>query len=80
MNTPGILLSIDFEKPFDSLNWNFLMKTLFKDDFSNRFISFIKTMYNITQSAVINNGHISDFLHWKEESDRDVLHLHTFLY
>ncbi len=25
---PGVLLSIDFEKDFDSLNWNFLYKTL----------------------------------------------------
>ncbi len=55
INTPGILLSIDFEKAFDSLNWIFLMKTLLKVNFGNRFISYIKTMYNNTQSAVINN-------------------------
>jgi hypothetical protein len=29
----GILLSIDFEKAFDSLNWNFLYKTLKKIQF-----------------------------------------------
>ena len=27
-NTPGILLNIDFEKAFDSLNWEFIMKSL----------------------------------------------------
>ncbi len=61
MNTSGILLSIDFEKAFDSLNWNYLMKTLLKVNFGNRFFSYIKTMYNNTQSAVINNSHISEF-------------------
>ncbi len=30
-NTPGIILLIDFEKPFDFVNWNFLFKTLEKN-------------------------------------------------
>ncbi len=37
-----------------------------------------KTMYN-TQSAVINNGHISEF-YPLERGVRDVPYLHTFLY
>ncbi len=40
---PGILLSIDFGKAFDSLNWNFLYKTLEKLNFGNIFIGYIKT-------------------------------------
>ncbi len=55
------MITVDFEKAFDSLNWNYLEKCLTKFNFGNRFIAFIKTMYNNIQSAVTNNGHISDF-------------------
>ena len=55
-NLPGILLSIDFEKAFDSLNWNFLFEALHALNFGKTFISYIKMMYNNIQSAVINNG------------------------
>ncbi len=53
---PGILLSIDFEKAFDSLNWNVLLKTLEYFNFCTTFIGFIKTMYNDIQSTILNNG------------------------
>ncbi len=52
---PGILLSIDFEKAFDSLNWNFLYKTLEKINFGNIFIVYIKAMYNDIESTILNN-------------------------
>ncbi len=42
---PGILLSIDFEA-FDSLNWNFLYKTLKHLYFGDNFIGYVKDMYN----------------------------------
>ncbi len=42
---PGILLSIDFEKAFDSLNWNFLFNTLEHLNFGDIFIGYVKTMY-----------------------------------
>ncbi len=53
---PGILLSIDFEKAFDSLNWNFLFKTLEHLNFGDKFIGNVKTMYKDIESMVINNG------------------------
>ncbi len=40
---PGILLSIDFEKVFDSLNWNFLYKTLAHLNFGDNFMGYVKT-------------------------------------
>ena len=55
-NLPGILLSIDFEKAFDSINWNFLFNTLQHVNFGNIFINYIKTMYNDIQSTILNNG------------------------
>ncbi len=55
-NLPGILLSVDFEKAFYSLNWNFLYKTLKKVNFGKNLINYVKTMYNGIESTVLNNG------------------------
>ncbi len=48
---PGILLSIDFEKAFDSLNCNFLYQTLAHLNFGDNFIGYVKTIYNNIEST-----------------------------
>ncbi len=53
---PGILLSIDFEKAFDSLNWNFLYQTLAHLNFGDNLIGYVKTIYNNIESTILNNG------------------------
>ena len=60
-NLPGILLNIDFEKAFDSINWTFIDECLAAFNFGNGFRSFIKALYNNISSAVINNGEISEW-------------------
>ena len=60
-NKPGIILSIDFEKAFDSVNWNFLINTLKFLNFGQNIISYIKTVYNNIESTVINNGNTSKY-------------------
>ncbi len=45
-NIPRIILLIDFEQAFDSVNWNFLFKTLEKINIGNNFINYVKTMFN----------------------------------
>ena len=57
----GILLTIDFEKAFDSLRWSFIQQTLESLNFGDRFRSFVKTMYKDISTAVINNGYISSW-------------------
>ena len=57
------MLSIDFEKAFDSINWKFLYKCLEEYNFGPLFISYIKTLYNDITAAVINNGHTSRWFH-----------------
>ena len=58
---PGILISIDFEKAFDSLDWNFMLMTLKKFNFGPSFIRWIKILYSNISSCIINNGHTSRF-------------------
>ncbi len=53
---PCMLLAIDFEKAFDSLNLNFLFKTLKHVNFGPNFIHYVKLMYNNIESAVLNYG------------------------
>ena len=53
---PGILVAIDFEKAFDTLEFNFLIRTLDKFNFGPSFIHWIRILYKDVSSAVMNNG------------------------
>ena len=46
-NIPGIILSIDFEKAFDTLNWNFMFAALEKFNFGRYFTQWISILYII---------------------------------
>ena len=58
---PGMLLSIDFEKAFDSISWNFLFKALNFFNFGVKFINYIKTLYFNIQSNISVNGQYSEW-------------------
>ena len=53
---PELLLQIDFEKAFDSLEWNFIVQALKTFNFCNSFIHWIKVLYTNISSCIINNG------------------------
>ena len=55
----GILLFLDFEKAFDSVDYNFMFKTLEKFNFGDKFIAMVKTLYNRPIFRIKNNGWIS---------------------
>ena len=44
---PGLLIFIDFEKAFDSLEWNFLYNCVDVFNFGPNFKRWIKTFYAI---------------------------------
>ena len=52
----GILIAIDFEKAFDTLEFNFLIRILHKFNFRPSFIHWIRILYKDVSSAVMNNG------------------------
>ena len=60
-NRSGMLLQIDFEKAFDSLEWTFLLKALNKFNFGDGFIQWIKVLYTNISSCIINNGTCSSY-------------------
>ena len=52
----GLLVAIDFEKAFDTLNFNFLIRTLHNFNFGPSFIHWIRVLYKNVSSCVMNNG------------------------
>ncbi len=58
-NIPGILLYLDFEKAFDSIEWNFMITVLEKFNSGQGFIKWVKILYNMPVIAIKNNGWIS---------------------
>ena len=60
-NLPGLMVTIDFEKAFDSLSWNFLFKTLEKLNFGESFVRWIRLFYNNISSCIMNNGVATPF-------------------
>ena len=55
----GYLLTVDFEKAFDSLN--FLIAVLKKYGFGDDFIDWILILFNSQESCVINGGHSTKY-------------------
>ena len=53
--------NLDFEKAFDSIEWNFLFKALDKLNFGPDFKNWVRTFYCNITSCVTNNGCASDF-------------------
>ena len=56
---PGMIVLIDFEKAFDSIDTNFLIETLQFYGFGPSICQWVRTFYSNITSAVVNNGHIS---------------------
>ena len=60
-NRNGILVAIDFEKAFDSLNRKILLKALEKFNFGGHFMQWNRTFYTNLSSCVSNNGFTTGF-------------------
>ena len=60
-NLSGILLLLDFEKAFDSVEWIHIRKCLEKYKFGNDFKKWVEILYRGSESCTTNNGHASQF-------------------
>ena len=57
----GILAFLDFEKAFDSIEWNFISRCLEVFGFGADFRKWVSILYTDVSSCVSNNGLHSDF-------------------
>ena len=60
-NIPGLMLFIDFQKAFDSVEWDFLFKCLEAFNFGPDFLHCVKVFYKNIHSCILNNGMTSSF-------------------
>ena len=60
-NIPGILISVDFKKAFDSLEWSCIQSTLQKFNFGDSLRKWINIFYTDIESAALNNGFATDW-------------------
>jgi hypothetical protein len=76
----AILLLIDFEKAFDSLEWTFVDRTLSYFNFTPNLMKWVKMFYNKIESCLINNGYCSERFELGEEFGKAATYLHTSLF
>ena len=60
-NISGLLVAIDFQKAFDSINWKSLENVLQSFGFGQSFSQWDKTFYCDITSCVMNNGYSSGY-------------------
>ena len=58
---PGLLLFIDFEKAFDSIEWPFIERILKHFNFGASLLTWFKLFYSNISSCIQNNGWSSEF-------------------
>ena len=58
-NIPGIFVSLDFRKAFDSLEWPFIMITLDVFNFGTSIKKWVCTFYTNIESTALNNGFLT---------------------
>ena len=62
-NIPGVAVFLNFEKAFDSIEWNFIHKFLETFNFGLDLRQWIKVFYTDISSCVLNNGYASKHFH-----------------
>ena len=68
--TKGMLLLIDFEKAFDTLNWNFIFHCLHMFGFKDNFCTWVRTLYSNSSARYAIMGIFPSLSIFKEASNK----------
>ena len=60
MNKSGLLMFLDFENAFDSIEWAFIERALIHFNFGPSLVTWFKLFYNDVLTAIQNNGWVSE--------------------
>lgn len=78
--TKGILVTLDSEKAFNSLDLSFLLTILEKFAFGTNFIDWVKTFLNDQQLYVINRGATTKYFQLEKSlQQEDPISAHLFI-
>ena len=58
---PALIMFVDYEKAFDSVEWDFVYECLDFFNFGNKIIEWVRILYKNISSCIINNGALSEF-------------------
>ena len=61
-NTPGIMLSLDFRKAFDTLDWSCIQHSLKLFNFGDSLRRWVTVFYTDIESTVLNNGFATSWI------------------
>ena len=61
-DTPVLIVSIDFEKAFDRVEFEALFKALEYFDLHEDFIKWTKIVYHKPKAAIVNNGYFTNYI------------------
>ena len=56
----GLSVLVDFEKAFDTIEWDFLFKSLASYNIGIDFLSWVRLLYSNITSCTLNNGYLSN--------------------
>ena len=76
----GMLLLIDFEKAFDSIEWDYIDRVLEAYNFGHQFQKWFKVLYKIQTVVLLTMGNFQNSLIWVEHADRAILLVRTYLF
>ena len=71
-NLEGVLLFLDYQKAFDSIEWNFMNLALEKFGFGHNFINSVKMLYKMVITVSLTMGGYLITSLSREGSDKDV--------
>ena len=75
-----VLMSLDIEKAFDTIDWSFMRRTLINFGFPPYFMQWIKTIQTEVELRIANNGHLSSpFKVFKGVAQGDSLSPYLFI-
>ena len=60
-NIPGVIMNLDYEYAFDSVEHGFLFRALRVYNFGESLISWVQLLYNSSELTVLNNGYTGDW-------------------